>query len=607
MTGHRGYPSWFRLVALLASVLLLAIVTAGCASLPESSQPQALGTINREPARNGPPPPVPGRDPDLLLRDFLQATAAPANRHLAARQYMTPAASTQWDDTSSTAIVEKADTLRESRTEDEATYVVRADKVGELGSDGSYRATEGLVENRIEMSRVGGEWRIDELPDGVVMEYNAFRKSYQRHVLYFLDPNGKTAVPDLRWLAEPPERLTQRLLSLLIEGPQPNIAPVVRNMLDGRVALRGPITKGDGDTVDAGVGLGGVRVDFSGINGLGDRDRELLAAQVVLTLSEADVLGPYTLLSEGKPLDERFAGGWEVGDLGEVGESVRPRNRVGLHALRDGSLVHFKDSGVEPVPGYFGSVANLQSAGLSPDGQLVAAVADSGRPPPDPPRTLMVGIHDGGDVIPVASGTTVSRPSWTGDGSAAWAVIDGERVVRVAHDRNTGNVSLQDVDISALTETTSEQSPRLPITELRVSRSGARAAFIADGKVYIAVVQQRPDGTHALTSPVPLALGLSTNARSLSWLAGDSIIIAREGDVEPVVSVSIDGSQQIPQTQQNLTPPVRVVAASPETQYVADSRAVLQLQYAADPSTSDRFWREVPGLTGKNVLPVLPG
>lgn len=37
-------------------------------------------------------------DPDVLLREFLKATADPANRHLAARQFLTQSASNSWDD-----------------------------------------------------------------------------------------------------------------------------------------------------------------------------------------------------------------------------------------------------------------------------------------------------------------------------------------------------------------------------------------------------------------------------------------------------------------------------------------------------------------------------
>ncbi|WP_245910035.1 MtrAB system accessory lipoprotein LpqB [Nocardia amikacinitolerans] len=591
-------------LAVVAVLVTALLAISGCASLPESSAPQALGTLNREPTSDGPPPPIQGRDPDLLLRDFLQATADPANRHLAARQYMTPSASAQWEDSASTTIVDKPDTLRESRSGDKATYVIRAQKVGELAPDGAYRAAEGTVENKIEMSRVDGEWRIDELPDGVVMDRTAFNKSYRRYVLYFAEPGGASVVPDLRWISVSKNQLTQRLLTLLTEGPQPELGPVVRNQLAQPVALRGPITKANGDPDEVGIGLGGVRVDFAGAGGLSPRDRELLAAQVVLTLAGADVLGPYMLLADGKPLDDRFAAnGWSVADVEQFSPEMYAQNRIGLHALRGGALAQVNERGVVTAPGYFGTVNNLQSVALSPDGQLVAGVAANGRPAPEPPRTLMVGTY-GGNAFPVAEGTTISRPSWAADGGAAWAVIDGGRVIRAVNDRGTGNVSVQEVDTSALTESASEPNFRGPITELRISRTGVRAALIADGKVYVAVVERRPDGKYALTSPLPLAVDLSTRALSLDWLGGEALMVAREGNVEPVFTVSIDGSERYPLTSQNLTAPVRVVAASPTTQYVADSRGVLEL---TNNQTSElRYWTEIPGL-GSDTAPVLPG
>ncbi|WP_051133324.1 MtrAB system accessory lipoprotein LpqB [Nocardia paucivorans] len=605
MTLPPRHSRWFRLLSTAAVAMVAVVLAAGCASLPESSDPQALGTINPAPAAEGPPPPTPGRDPDLLLRDFLRASADPADRHVAARQYMTEAAATTWDDSASTVIVEKVDTLRESRDENEAIYVLRARKVGELSSDGSYHATDGIIENKIEMTRIDGEWRIDELPDGVVVESSAFTQAYRRQVLYFIrqDTLGDV-VPDLRWIATPQDRLAERLLTMLLQGPKPYLAPAVRNYLASPVALRGSITKANGDSVGVGVGVGGVRIDLTGAGGLSERDRELLAAQVVLTLSAADVLGPYVLLADGKPLVERFANGWTVADLGGFGGTARPDDRVGLHALRDGTLVRMGERGVEPAPGYFGSVRNLQSVALSPDGQLVAGVADTGRPPPEPQRVLMVGSY-GGNAFPVAEGNSIGTPSWTSDGTAAWAVVDGQRVIRAITDRSTGNVSVQDVDVAELSTTgVSGEELRGPITDLQVSRHGARVAVIADGKVYVAVASRRSDSEYVLTAPLQVAVELSSPAVSVDWFSDDTLIIAAEGNVDPVRTVKIDGSSMSSLTGRNLTPPVRVVAASPDHQYVADSRAVLE--YTTSPDGGEPYWREVPGL-GEDAVPVLPG
>ncbi len=595
-----------RLVVLAAAVVAVLLPLTGCASLPESSPPEALGTIDREPTPEGPPPPKPNRDPDLLVRDFLDATADPAGGHVAARQYMTPAAAAEWDDEAGIVIVEKPDTLRESRSGDNATYRIRARKVGELAPDGGYRPSDDIViiEHKIELARVDGEWRIDELPDGVVTDSVAFFNSYRRYALYFLDPNGDTLVPDLRWMSVPKGELTHRLLSGLIEGPQNALATVLRNQL-ASVSLRGAVTKANGDSTDVGVGLGGVRIDLAGASALHPRDRELLAAQIVFTLSAADVLGPYLVLADGEPMDERFAvNGWTAEALQRFNPTTLVNEQTGLHALRGGGLVQVTgNGGSTPTLGYFGGVNNLQSAALSPDGQLVAGVAATGRSAPEPSHALMVGTY-GGSAFPVAEGFAITRPSWTRDGRAAWAVIDGARVIRAFNNPATGTVSVQEVDISGLAPASSDTAPRLPITELRISRSGVRAAMIADGKVYVAVVVSKPDGAMALTSAFPVVVGLSTDAVAVDWLDADTIIVVRDGDVDPVSTVSVDGSEPTALTARNLTAPVRTVSASPERQYVADSRAVLELTSA--PDHGQPYWREVPGL-GANAVPVLPG
>jgi hypothetical protein len=69
--------------------------------------------------------------------------------------------------------------------------------------------------------------------------------------------------------------------------------------------------------------------------------------------------------------------------------------------------------------------------------------------------------------------------------------------------------------------------------------------------------------------------------------------------------VAVDGSRFDTLPGRNLTAPVSSVDASAMIEYVADARAVFQLNNS-DPET-DRYWREVPGLSGRRAVPVLPG
>ncbi len=496
-----------RLATLLGALFGCVLLTAGCANLPDSSAPQALGTISREPTSTGPHPPVRGQDPDLLLHDFMNATADPAGNHQTARQYLTPDATQNWDDTAQTIIVDKPDTLRESRTDDTATYRVRARKLGELGADGSFRAQDNTYDTRIEMTKVGDDWRISQLEPGVVVDSSAFYKSYHRNSLYFANGPGTMMVPDPRWTATGKEQLTQDLTTLLAAGPREGLAPAVRNLLAEPVSLRDRVTKANGATDNVGVGLGGVRMDFAGASALDPHSRELLGAQVVLTLSGAGILGPYVLLADGKPLDERYAAnGWTLEDVNALNPMVRPDDRVGLHALRDGALVKVvSDKGkIGPTPGYFGSVHNLRAAGLSQDGQLVAAVADSGEPAPAPKQTLVIGSYDGATTFSVVQGDTFTRPSWTADGGAVWTVIDGSRVIRVGHDRGTGNV------FDAECRQFLAHGGRAQQRRFRTAPAHHRSAYLA---------RRCPCGDHRRGQGVPGGRGRRTGRQVLPGLA----------------------------------------------------------------------------------------
>lgn len=576
--------------------LVAALLLGGCASVPSSSTPQAIGTIDREPANSAVPEPTPGREPDLLLRDFFAASTDPADRHAAARQFLTADADATWDDSASTSIVDKVDVLPESRSGDTASYTIRANRVGELEEGGVYRAVEGTFEATVELVRTGGEWRIDELPSGVLLDRPQFLRTYQRKALYFLDPTGTTTVPDLRWIAAPPQDMAATLMRMLIDGPKPALASAVSNQLSD-VTLEEPITKADGRSVGVGIGFGGLRIEFSGTAPLDVVSRDRMAAQVVWTLANADIPGPYVLMGDGKPLDDRYVNGWTTADVSSTNPASSAENAVGLHALRDGALVRVTDDQIVPLPGYFGSGPGLRSIALSRDGGLAAGVTSTPRQGQDQVASLMVGPVDG-LATPVVEGATLSRPTWALDDSAVWTVVDGSKVVRAARQPG-GELVAQPVDTADIAGLGTN------ITELRLSRDGVRAAAIIDGKVYVMTVDGSANGTYRLTGALPVAVGLGSPAVALDWTTGDAIVVSRAASDIPVVTVSVDGSRMDALPSRNLTPPVVSVDASPTMTFVADSRAVFQLN-SNDP-VGDRYWREVPGLTGVKATPVLPG
>lgn len=584
---------------LLAAVLLLAsTMLAGCAGVPSSSAPQAIGTVDR-PAPPSLPTPTPGMDPDVLLREFLKATADPANRHLAARQFLTESASQSWDDAGSALLIDRV-VFVETRGPEKVTVTMRADILGSLSDMGVFETGEGALPDPgpIELIKTPGGWRIDKLPNGVFLDWQQFQATYKRNTLYFVDPTGKTVVPDPRYVAvSDPDQLATELVTKLVSGPRPEMDNTVRNLLASPLRLRGPVTRADGGKTGVGRGYGGAKVDLENLSTTDPHSRQLLAAQVIWTLSRAGVNGPYVINADGAALDDRFAEGWSTSDVAATDPGADPGAAAGLHALVGGSLVSLDGQRAPRVPGSFGEIPDQRAAALSRSGQEVASVVTLRPGAPDMVSSLWVGAV-GSDAAQAIDGRMLTRPSWSLD-LAVWVVIDGANVVRVIQEAASGQPARIPVDAAAV----ATRFPG-PINELQLSRDGTRAAMVIEGQVILAGVEQTQGGQYALTYPRRLGFGLGATAVSLAWRTGDDIVVSRTDPKHPVSYVNLDGVNSDGPSR-NLLAPVSTVAANPSTVYVADQRGVLALSGSA--AEGDLAWAEVRPLMTPGAIPVLPG
>ena len=581
----------------LAALSLLVLVLSGCAGVPSSSAPQAIGTVDR-PAPPSLPKPTPGMDPDVLLREFLKATADPANRHLAARQFLTESASQAWDDAGSALLIDNV-VFVETRGPDRVSVSMRADILGSLSDVGVFETGEGALPDPgpIDLIKTPGGWRIDRLPNGVFLDWQQFQSTYKRNTLYFADPTGKTVVPDPRYVAvSDSDQLATELVSKLIAGPRPEMANTVRNLLGPPLRLRGPVTRADGGKTGVGRGYGGARIDLENLSTTDPHSRQLLAAQLIWTLSRAGINGPYVINADGAALDDRFADGWETSDVAATDPGAFEGAAAGLHALIGGSLVSLDGQRAPRVEGSFGQMPNQVAASLSRTGQEAASIVTLRPGAPDQASSLWVGPL-GGPAAQAMDGRALSRPSWSLD-DAIWVVVDGINVVRAIQDAS-GQPARIPVDSTAV-------STRFPgvISEMQLSRDATRAAMVIEGQVILAGVEQTPGGGFALTYPRRLGFGLGNTVVSLSWRTGDDIVVSRTDPQHPVSYVNLDGVNSDGPSR-NLLMPVTTVAASPSTVYVADERGVLQL--AGSAAEDDPAWAEVRPLMAPGALPVLPG
>jgi hypothetical protein len=587
-----------RRALLLAWLFVIVAALAGCAGVPSSSAPQAIGTVDR-PAPPSLPTPTPAMDPDVLLREFLKATADPANRHLAARQFLTESASRSWDDAGSALLIDRV-VFVETRGPDRVSVTMKADILGSLSDMGVFETGEGALPDpgTIDLVKTPGGWRIDRLPNGVFLDWQQFQSTYKRNTLYFVDPTGKTVVPDPRYVAvSDSDQLATELVTKLVSGPRPEMANTVRNLLASPLRLRGPVTRADGGKTGVGRGYGGARIELDSLATTDPHSRQLLAAQIIWTLNRAGINGPYIINADGAALDDRFAEGWNTSDVAATDPGTDAGAAAGLHALIGGSLVSLDGQKAPRVTGAFGQMPGQTSATLSRSGQEAASVVTLRPGAPDMASSLWVGPL-GGDAAQALDGRTLSRPSWSLE-DAIWIVVDGNNVVRVIQEAASGQPARIPIDSTAV----QTRFPG-PIDEMQLSRDGTRAAMVIGGQVILTSVEQVAGGQYALTYPRRLGFGLGNTAVSLSWRTGDDIVVSRTDSQHPVSYVNLDGVNSDGPSR-NLLAPVSTVAANPSTVYVADQRGVLQLSGSA--AEDDLMWVEVRPLMVPGAIPVLSG
>ena len=580
--------------SLTALLVGLTVLLSGCAGVPSSSAPQAIGTVER-PAPKQWPEPNSSMDPDQTLREFLKATADPADRHAAARQFLTESASKDWDDQGSALLIDKV-VFTETRSLDKVSVTMQADILGSLSDIGVFETGEGQLPDpgQLELVRTSNGWRINRLPNGVFLDWQQFQAGYKRSTLYFVDPTGKTVVPDPRYLAvSDPDLLATELVTKLIAGPRPEMAAAVRNLLGPPLKLRGPVTRADGGKTGIGRGYGGARIDLESLTITDPSSRLLLAAQLIWTLARADVNGPYLINVDGTALDERFIDGWKTTDVAATDPGAADGATAGVHALIGGSLVALDGQSSVKVEGSFGAMGDQQSAAFSRTGRDVAAVVAT----PDAGASLWIGPN-GGQAVRATDGRTLTRPSWALD-DAVWVAVDGNSVVRVIREEASGEPARIPVDSAAVTS-------RFPgvISELQLSRDATRVAMVIEGEVVLAGVEQTPGGEFALTYPRRIGFGLGNSVVALSWRTGDDMVVARNDPLHPVSYVNLDGvNSDGPNT--NLVMPVVAVAANPSAVYVSDARGVVQLLSTS--GSGGQAWSELRGFLAPGAIPVLPG
>lgn len=535
------------------ALAMAAVVTAGCATVVEESQPVAVPrgeigqTSNHDPQR-------PKKDIDALtvVRDFVHASAEPLSNNASARMYLADAADKSWHpDKVMDIIDDQFNTVYAPETQSDPNQVevaIHGKTIGTLNSDSAFLAAKGSYNQTITVQKQSdGQWRIVNPPPRMVLANSDFTMNYSKVPVYFFAPDSNTVVPDLRYVAGVPQSgLADRVVRLLLDGPSDQLRGAVRNALPEGANTDGAATA----TSD-----GALVVPLAGIGGQPPEVRRLIAAQIVLSLQSVTP-NRLRLLSDGTPL---INGQPELvpADLPSYTGMASPSaDQPGLMVV-NGRIRSLSDG--EPIAGPVGQgVYNVQSGAQSIDGRQLAIVEqDGGR------QRLRIGGF-GRDALPVETsngplaGATLTRPTWrpttsTDNTGEVWTVLDGQTVIRVLRTPDLGwmpqAVNAEDVVANG------------SISALRLSRDGTRAAMVVNHQLLVASVVRSQDAVQLRASRI-LPVG-DAEAVDVDWLSQDSLVVATLSSSQPVVKVPVDGLRVDPFNSSNLTPRVRSITAAP--------------------------------------------
>ena len=570
-----------------ALALLLALAgAAGCANVPESSDVQVLRQISEGEGGALPPGPVEGSNPLDLVRDFVFASGSSADEHGSARRFLASDAA-GWDDAASLTVLDgQFDTVPAPGAQNASTGIttirIRGTAVGRMSTSGSFEPDQATFQEDVTVVRRDGQWRISSVPAGVVVPLSIFRDNHRQVRTWFVDPVRRLAVADLRYVPTVPAKAqASRALELLLAGPSPALLGAAVSQLPPGAQLRS----------NAAVGPdGALIVDLTGLGDLDEPARQLLAAQVVLTLAEVNV-AKVRLLVDGEPLlHDRPELTRE--DVAALSAEVQPGADVPGLVVAGGRVRQL--TGPEPsapLPGPVGNGAyDVESAASTGNGQRLAAVVRIGGR-----RTLLVGGGLNGGVSPVSlNAATMTRPSWTPTGGEVWTVLDGAVVARVLVDSagpaRTGQVNAD--ELAALG----------PIRDLRLSRDGMRVVAVVGGGLYTAAVARSIDGEVAIRNIHRLRPNDLGEVVAADWRSAESIVAVTRGMEMLVGQVSVDGLVVQQVLGNNLTPPLTAIAAASNRPLLVTDQTGVWSFAGGDQAA----WRQVLGGAPDGV-PLYPG
>lgn len=493
-------------------MLAVTVVLAGCGGIPASlsarvptagpieqgeqvgveREDQFIRVIAREPR--------PGMSPEEVVQGFLDASASFDADHAVARDYLTPAASKQWETGAGVTVYDGVPAL----TPLGDVVQVTATKAGTIGANGRYQASgpSASLRESFGLRKVDGEWRIDELPQGLLLSSSDVDRAFRSFSVYFFNPSYGTLVPDPRMVPVIGPGLATTLVRSLVAGPSDWLEPAVRTGFPAGVRLNI-----DAVPIESGV----AHVDLTAnARQADDRTRRAMSQQIVWTLRQLPDVQAVDITAGGQPLAVPSVPSPQPRDVYPGVDPDAMPSDVAAYAARTTGVVVLVDDEVRAVPGAAGAgEPPLLSLAVSLDGQTVAGTDAEG--------AVWEGrLEEGAPLIRVRS---AGRPTGLAfDDSSLWVVDEGGGLVAVQPDGTSVPVTVAGL------------AKKTVLVAAVPSRDGTRAALIVrrgprTGLMLARIVRgSGAGGGITVGAPVRVEARLAEVA-SVAWASSDTISV----------------------------------------------------------------------------------
>jgi hypothetical protein len=397
-----------RILTLVAS----ALIVSGCAGIP-SSAPIKYGTeINSNTSDQfiqviGRPP-VAGMDQAQIINGFLTALADSRADYLVAKQYLLPETASIWRPNAGITIYESA-ALDFTFAADVAT--ARISRFGVVDSSGYLEISPNGTQQTVNFTLAKndqGEWRIKQLADGILLTANDVDRSFNGYPVYFLSPDRKNLVADTVLFPQSVTGSATALIRALLDGQSNSLALAT-------VSAFPTGTKLSYDSVPVDQGIATVDLTEQVLSA-DQTTRAQMCAQIVWTLSSLPNVSSVEIKVSGQPFAP--SGISEIQRTSDW-ESFNPKQFDGeelVHFVRGGQVFALGLDATETVVTQTNpkSKVEIGQAKGAIDGGSIAAVSSDG-------KQVLLSTGRGGELKVIATGDSVTKPSWDQLGSVFFA------------------------------------------------------------------------------------------------------------------------------------------------------------------------------------------